>query len=413
MVRGFNRSRGPITVLLAALLLVGVLPVRSNAQRTNVQKTNAQRPNAQRQFAFRTLPVSPPRNTIPLASSCPNQGGILDSISVPVSYPLELAVVSFVPAPKGGATFKLSSEDPSIVAAGDPKQSFLPEVTIPEGQTQSNPFFVFGIKVGATNLDAISETPGFFGFSDPLGAWDINPSGDPSTSKFVDANPPSATCRASATSTSMSTDPSVLSTCGTAAQGAAADGLTQVLLRMVSGLGGTACFDITSSGPPDQGTITTDVTGTQSVGSFNDAFSFYQAPSPFDDIGSDSRQVKVQFTFTPNIGNGNTTKFTVPLKLIRPPLLLIHGLWADRKTWPSMWMRSPASSYITYTADYGPTHDASFTTNEKDGSGLRDFNPPAGPRRRLCRNPGRCRGSQHGRDSHPVVRARFELHASG
>ena len=101
MVRGFNRSRGPITVLLAALLLVGVLPVRSNAQRTNVQKTNAQRPNAQRQFAFRTLPVSPPRNTIPLASSCPNQGGILDSISVPVSYPLELAVVSFVPAPKG------------------------------------------------------------------------------------------------------------------------------------------------------------------------------------------------------------------------------------------------------------------------------------------------------------------------
>ena len=363
MISGLNRSRGPITVLFVALLLVCVLPVRSNAQRTNAPRPNVQRANAQRQFAFRTLPVSPPRNSVPLASSCPNQGGILDSISVPVSKPLELAVVSFVPAPAGGATFQLSSEDPSIVAAGDPKQSFLPEVTIPEGQTQSNPFFVFGIKVGATNLDAISKTPGFFGFSDPLGAWDLNPGDDPNATKFLDANPPTNTCRTPNTP-NLSSDPSVLSTCGQPVQGAVTDGVTQLLMRMVSGLPGTACYQITSTGPPDQGTVSTDVTTTQSVGAFNDAFSFFTAPDGFN-ASSDNRMVQVQFTFTPNIGNGDTTMFTAPLTLVRPPVMLLHGLWSDRKAWGGdYWNRKPGSSYFTFAGDYGPTHDASFSTNE-------------------------------------------------
>jgi pimeloyl-ACP methyl ester carboxylesterase len=316
---------------------------------------------AQIRAAFRTLPVTPPTHQKAQASACPNHGGILDSISVPVNMPLTLAVVIFSPAPKGGAKFRLSSEDPSIVAAGDPRQSFLPEVFIPEGETQSNPFQVFGIKVGATKLDSIPLTPGFIGNSTPTGAWDVNPGADPSSTKFVDANPPSLSCRA-LNSPDMSTDPKRLSICGQPAQGVAADGVTQLLMRMVSGLGGTACYDITSSGPPDQGTISTAVTATQTVGSLNYGFSFYQAPDGFN-ATSANRMVRVQFTFTPDIGNGNTSKFTVPLKIVRPPLLLVHGLWASRKGWPSFWTRKPEDSYITYLADYEPTHDASFTTN--------------------------------------------------
>lgn len=316
----------------------------------------------QMKLAFTTFPVSPTRpQATSAAAACPNQGGILDSISVPVAKPLTLAVVSPVPAPKGGATFQLSSEDPSIVAAGDPRQSFLPMVTIPEGQTISNPFQVFGIKVGATRLDATSLSPCCAGFSDPLGAWDISPGSDPSM-KFLDANPLSGTCRAPG-SPNLSTDPNLLSTCGQPVKGAATDGVTQVLMRMVSGLGGTACYDILSAGPPDQGSVSTAVTATQMVGGSNYGFSFYQTPTFYGD-SSPERQVQIQFTFTPNIGNGNTTKFSLPLTLVRPPLMLIHGLWADRKGWPDYWSRKPSNDFVVYKADYASTHDASFTTNE-------------------------------------------------
>ena len=133
---------------------------------------------------------------LPSASvaGCPDRGGLLDSISVPVGQPLNLSVLLGAPAPKGGATFQLSSDDPSIVAAGDKRQAFLPRVFVPEGQTVSNEFTIFGIKIGGTRLRLIALTPGFGSNSFPLGAWDVNRGGD---ERFVDANSSLKTCRAS------------------------------------------------------------------------------------------------------------------------------------------------------------------------------------------------------------------------
>jgi len=345
--RILNPSRVFITLLIA-FAVTCVLPAQASAQA---------------RVRFTTFSASPAgRQVRQDGTSCPNQSGILDSVSVPVSQPLTLAVVSSIPAPPGGATFQLSSADPSVVAAGDPHQSFLPMVTIPEGQTMSNPFQVFGIKVGSTTLDATAETSGFIGFSVPLGAWDVNPGADPST-KFLDANPPTPnTCRASG-SPNLSTDPTVLSACGRSVKGAVSDGVTQLLMRMVSGLGGTACYSIVSTGPPDQGGVGTDVVATQNVGSLNYGFSFYKSPDGYGDT-SDTRQVQVQFTFTPNIGNGNTTQFTANLTVARPPMMLLHGVWADASSWKTkFWVRQPQDSYFVYIGDYGPTHDSSFTTN--------------------------------------------------
>jgi pimeloyl-ACP methyl ester carboxylesterase len=333
--------------VLLTLLLVGLLPIEAHAQI---------------KASITTVPASPAhRQTRLTAASCPNQGGILNSISVPVGMPLTLQVLIST-AQATDTTYQLSSEDASIVAAGDPRQSFLPMVTIPAGQTMSNPFQVFGIMVGATTLDATSLSACCPSFSDPIGAWDISPGSDPSM-KFLDANPPSNTCRVSG-SASLSGDPTLLSTCGQPVKGAVTDGVTQVLMRMVSGLGGTACYEITSTGPPDQGTIppAMSVIPTQTVGSLNYGFAFYQTPTSYGDTSSE-RQVQIQFTFTPNIGNSNTTMFTLPLTLVRPPLMLIHGLWSDRKAWPSFWTRSPDNDYVVYKADYAATHDASFTTN--------------------------------------------------
>jgi pimeloyl-ACP methyl ester carboxylesterase len=315
--------------------------------------------HAQVKPAFSTYPPSTPQQPSAIMA-CPNQGGIVNSISVPVNKPITLSLIIPVPAPPGGAKFQLMSEDPSIAAAGDPRQSFLPIVTIPAGMTESNTFQVFGIKVGATKLDSIALTPGFVGNSEPLGAWDVNPQADSKASKFLDANPPDNTCR-TAGSPTLSTDPNVLSSCGKTVKMAGTDGVTQLLMRMVSGLPGTACFGITSSGSND-GSVSTGTVATQAVGSSNYAFSFYQAPGFFGDT-ADSRQVQIHFSFTPNIGNGNTSSFTVPLTLVRPPLLLVHGIWSSRKGFGSSWKRSPSNLYVTYSGDYQPTNAASFSTN--------------------------------------------------
>src|SRR6185436_18203103 len=128
-------------------------------------------------------------------AGCPNQGGILDSISVPVGQPLNLAVVIGVPAPPGGAVFQLSSDNPAFVAAGDTRQGFLPIVTIPAGQTVSNRFTLFGIAVGQTRLRITPLTPGFITSTFPLGAWDVNKSGSGIDQKFLDANNPTRSCR--------------------------------------------------------------------------------------------------------------------------------------------------------------------------------------------------------------------------
>jgi pimeloyl-ACP methyl ester carboxylesterase len=359
-----NRSRGLLVFLIALALCL--VPVGSRAQ-VKVLLSTLPVPSSRTQSVRVTQNKRQRQYRPAAASSCPNQSGILDSIGVPVRKPLTLAVVippGFPPAPKGGAKFKLSSEDPSIVAAGDNRQSFLPEVTIPEGDTISNPFQVFGVKVGDTLLDIIPQTPGYIRTSTPTAAWDINPGADPASSKFLDANPPSQTCRES-NSPNLSSDPNVLSTCGAPVMGSVTDGVTQLLLRMGAGLPGTACYEIVSTGPPDPGMIPSSqaVLGTQMVNGSNYAFAFYQAPDGYGDK-SDNRQVQIKFSFTPNIGNGNTSNFTTALTLVRPPLMLIHGIWSNRKAWSGdFWNRKPGSSYFTFAADYGPTHDASFTTN--------------------------------------------------
>jgi len=135
-------------------------------------------------------------------------------------------------------------------------------------------------------------------------------------------------------------------------------------MRLVSGLTGTACYELVSSGPdfPDQGMIPNPVVGTQTVGGLNYAFSFYQAPDVYGDTTGMSRQVQVQFVFTPDSGNGDTTSITANLTVVRPPMMLIHGVWGSAGTWDPMIFITNAPSKV-FNADYSSTNGASFTTN--------------------------------------------------
>ncbi len=311
--------------------------------------------------ASRGLTPNVRANDVP---GCPNQGGILDSISVPVNNSINLEVVIFVPAPPGGAVFQLSSENPAFVAAGDRVQGFLPVVTIPEGGTVSNPFTLFGVSVGATFLDIIPETPGFGESSSPAGAWDVNPN---QASKFLDANPPWNTCRVAGTP-NLSTDPNVLSACGSTVTGVASDGVTQLMLETSAGLPGTACYEITSTSSLDQGTVQQPLLTTQAVDGVQDAFSFYLAPASYGD-SSGSRPVTLTFTYTPSIGNGNTTSFTADLNILRPPVMLLHGLWSSSGTWPPIFNKNDAF-HSTFAGDYSGTAGSSYSVNEPQVQGF-------------------------------------------
>jgi hypothetical protein len=292
-----------------------------------------------------------------LPAGCPDYSGLLDSIGVPVSQSAQFYVYSYDPAPDGGITWNVYADDPSIVAAGNRTQGFIPTVYTPAGSNYSSPFTLFGVSVGQANLIIEEVSPGTGGSSTPMTAWGVNPGND---SNFLDANFPANSCRTDGTP-NLSTDPSVLSSCGGNVDGIVSDGVSQLLLRIQSGLAGTACYQITSSSSLDQGSVSTAVTNTQPVGSYDYGLSFYQAPATYGD-STDSRQVQVQFSFAPNIGNANTTTLTAPLTVIRPPLVLIHGLWSNPTTWSGIWDR-PSSYDVNSRADYHATNASSFSVN--------------------------------------------------
>jgi|CZKS01.1.fsa_nt_gi pimeloyl-ACP methyl ester carboxylesterase len=299
---------------------------------------------------------------------CPNNSGLFDSVTVPVGQSTTLYVFGGQAAPPGGAIYQLSSDDPSILAAGDLQQAFLPQVFIPEGEFYSGPFTLFGIAVGQTTLRGTSLTPGMSSFATPAGAWDIGQVGQsPSAEKFFDANPPWNTCRTNGTA-AISADPDVLSTCGSPVAGVATDGVTQILLRSIAGLPGTACYEVTSTSSLDQGMVEQSVLGTQQVGDLQEAFSFYQAPASYGD-SSNSRTATLTFTYTPSIGNGNTTSFTADLSILRPPVMLLHGLWSSPGTWPSTFNKNDAF-HTTFAGDYSSTAASSYSVNEPQVQGF-------------------------------------------
>ena len=301
-------------------------------------------------------PRSATRVVTPMAvPGCPDRGGLLDSISVPVGQPLSLRVVIGSPAPRGGAWFQTSSDDPSIVAAGDRRQGFLPRVFIPEGQLQSNQFTLFGIKVGGTRLRLAGLTPGFGTNTFPLGAWDLNRGGD---ERFVDANAASNSCRVGS---ALSTDAARLSSCGAPAKGLAADGLSRLLLRGVSGLQGTMCYEVVSAPMPSPGTITAPLVNTQRVNGLDYGFSYLQAPDAFEDTAA-FRDVEIEATFTPLIGNGNTTRFRARTRLVRPPVVLVHGVWSSGGAWGGEYIENNAHR-TTFAGDYAATNGARYTVN--------------------------------------------------
>ena len=342
---------------LAILLAFCSLSITASAQ--NIQKLRAG--------------VKVVKDSASLLRDCPDQHGIITAFSVPVQQPggREIHVVIFInrPAPPpDGYYFKIVVEDPTIAAVGDPIQGLQAMVHIPAGQMESNPYNLYGNKVGKTVVDVLPQTPDVPPWQVPTAVWDINPGYAPSQGKWLDANYYGLSCRDPGTP-DMSSDPNTLIACGHAAKGTVSDGVSKLLMRLEAGLPGTGCFQIASHGPPDQGTIPSDqqVLDTQPVQGTEAAFSFYRAPGNGYGEISDSRTVEVNFAFTPKDGFANTSYLVIPLTVIRPPLVLIHGLWGNSGSFSATaWVqdkRDDKDFYVTEWPNYKATNARNLSTN--------------------------------------------------
>lgn len=315
-----------------------------------------------------SLTVSEPKEVVTQSSSsCPFQSGVITSVSIPNQQSLKIGILLSDPAPAGGAQFRVSMDDPSIAAAGDKDQGFFPILTVPSGAQQSiNKAEIFGRKVGSTQLVYTSLTSGVSNAILPVAVWDINEKDN----AFLDTNPEPrggifgffevSHCRASDDSGDISTDINVLSKCGKPVKGVATDGISKLLMRINSGLSGTACYEIISSSSFNQGVINPAVTSTSPVMGLNQAFSFYTAPDEIDSTKEFS-EVEVEFSFTPEVGFGNTSRKQAKFKLVRPPVLLVHGIWSDQNAWDESFYKN--DKFITHRADYGSSNADNFSKN--------------------------------------------------
>lgn len=297
-----------------------------------------------------------------VVASCPipTPGGPIDSASVAVGDRNDLRVILTAPAPVGGTLIELTSQDPTIANAGDPRQGFVTQVFVPEGGQVSNSFDIFGVKVGLTQITGQDLTSQFVVLSLTVVVWDL---GNGGTERLYDANTPNGNhCRNIDTSPNLSQDPNKLAVCGRRVKGVVADGVSNLLLRTRAGLAGTVCFDVLPTSAQDLGSITDSVVTTQSVAGTNQATSFYTAPADYEDPRP-RRFVDLEAVFIPSTGNPSPSRLTTRVEVVAPPTVVIHGVWSERGGW-SVAYEDRTDSFRTVTlADYKPTNQREFANN--------------------------------------------------
>jgi len=179
----------------------------------------------------------------------------------------------------------------------------------------------------------------------------------------------------------ISTITAQLSTGGTPMQGAVTDGVSRLLLRLQTSDATPVTFSmapgdspnpqadngyleaIGSQGNPQQPLPVTPV----NVNGTYYAFAVYQAPKHFarDKITADATISERIATLTVKSSN-QAVIATQDIKLDRPPLLLIHGLWDGPWMWNNLqpFLENQISGIKVYRVDYHSTNDVPFSKNK-------------------------------------------------
>jgi len=170
----------------------------------------------------------------------------------------------------------------------------------------------------------------------------------------------------------VSTDPETLATGGRDVDGAAADGVTRVLLRTTVPSSGMVEFSLVDATAPEDGglgevgsadRLDSVLVPTAETSEGFQAFATYLVPEEFNrggDQGRGERPIGFKARFIPD--NGDQVESELPFRLVRPPVVLIHGLWSGPSTWKFGLVSDPRFKVVA-VADYESTHARRFSTN--------------------------------------------------
>jgi probable HAF family extracellular repeat protein len=159
--------------------------------------------------------------------------------------------------------------------------------------------------------------------------------------------------------------------------GVAADGVTQLVLRisaqfageqfsltLLNDKGGAASLDedgalgrvgITSFGSSANVVAVDTSDGPR-------GFAVYRAPRDFPRLsGEDSS--KAERTVFIKVQSSNGTEATVSVRVVRPPVVLIHGVWSDSNTWESFQPLISDTRFFIRRVNYQSTNGDGFRVN--------------------------------------------------
>ena len=179
----------------------------------------------------------------------------------------------------------------------------------------------------------------------------------------------------------ISNDPEKLSSGGTSVTGAVTDGVTRLLLRLPLNKLNEVTFSLEGgTGNPtedgvlrsidglQEGQAITVTTATTTIG--ETALAIYQAPENFvrqghpedKQISERKISVKIKSNRSPDF------EFSKEIKLVRPPVILIHGLWSGPEMWDdfSNRLRNILPGIRIFTVNYRDTNASSFDVNKDE-----------------------------------------------
>jgi pimeloyl-ACP methyl ester carboxylesterase len=167
----------------------------------------------------------------------------------------------------------------------------------------------------------------------------------------------------------VTTDTGMLATGGRAVSGVGADGVTEVLVRLPADSAGeefTATIINDMSNPststdqdgalglPGAATFTqSSIDVTSSSTSAGDlVFLIYRAPIDFPRPGGADADAAERSVTISVKSQSTATSYSVPVEILRPPLVLIHGLWSGPSTWNNFTPLTTDPRFFIRKADY-------------------------------------------------------------
>jgi pimeloyl-ACP methyl ester carboxylesterase len=200
----------------------------------------------------------------------------------------------------------------------------------------------------------------------------------PSCSATIDLlDPTSGMVKQTENGVQLTNDPAVLAKAGRLVQGAVADGVSQLLLRVhvtdPKSSCGVIAGSIQNSSVVPRGSVT-PLNGGLADKTSHMAFLLYTPPPDFVSSANLADKSEFQRTATVDISANGQVLANQPILLSRPPVVLIHGLWDS----PNSWFSLDAHLFTQFLADYSapvsfsssvPSVSSTFTKGNALGFG--------------------------------------------